>query len=203
MDNAALYKIGYGLYVLTAREEEKDNGCIVNTLMQVTGSPLTAALGVNKGNFTHDMIRATGRCNVSVLTTETPFRVFSHFGFQSGRDVDKFADCTEAHRMENGILYIPKYTNACLSLRVTGEQDFGTHTLFTALIEDARVLSDAESVTYSYYQANIKPRPKPAAKAGWRCRICGYVYEGEILPPDFVCPLCKHGAADFERIELG
>ncbi|NCC07227.1 MAG: flavin reductase [Clostridia bacterium] len=200
MDSNALFKIGYGLYVLTAREGEKDNGCIVNTVMQVMPNPATMVLGVCKQNYTHDMIARTGEFNVSMLTQETPFKVFEHFGFQSGKNVNKFADCEQSFRSENGILYLPKYTNAMLSGKVTQQIDMGSHTLFVADITQAKVLSDVESVTYSYYQANIKPKPQATSVKGWRCKICGYVYEGENLPADFICPLCKHGAADFEKI---
>ncbi|MGN0641745.1 MAG: rubrerythrin [Huintestinicola sp.] len=202
MDNSALYKIGYGLYVLTARDGEKDNGCITNTLMQITSNPLTAVIAVNKQNFTHDLIMKTREFNVSVLTTGTPFEVFKQFGFQSGRDTDKFEGVSYAKRAENGIMYISDYSNAYFLFKVTQTADFGTHTLFTAEITDAKVLSDKESVTYSYYQAHIKPKKSAPAKVkGWQCTICGYIYEGEELPPDFVCPLCKHGAADFVRLE--
>ena len=202
MDNKALQKIGYGLYILTARDGEKDNGCIINTLMQVTSNPATVVIGVNKQNFTRDMIAKTGHFNVSMLTTAVPFEVFRHFGFQSGREVDKFAGCEDASRAANGILYIPKYTNAYISGKVTAATEFSTHTLFAAEVTDAVVLSDGESISYSYYFANVKPKPKPLTRTGWRCNICGYVYEGEALPPDFVCPICKHGAADFSRIEI-
>ncbi len=200
MDNNALFKIGYGLYVLTAREGEKDNGCIVNTVMQVTPNPATMVLGVCKQNYTHGMITRTGEFNVSMLTQDAPFKVFEHFGFKSGKDTNKFENCEQSLRSENGILYLPKYTNAMLSGKVTQQIDMGSHTLFVADITQAQTLSDAESVTYSYYQANIKPKPQPTSVKGWRCKICGYIYEGEELPADYICPLCKHGAADFEKI---
>lgn len=202
MDNTALYNIGYGLYVLSAREDGRDNGCIINTLVQVTSSPLVAAVGVNKQNFTHDMIMRTGEFNISMLTVDAPFEVYKRFGFQSGRTADKFADFA-FQRAANGIAFVPDGTNAYLSLKVREAKDMGTHTLFLAEITDAVKLSGAQSVTYAYYQANVKPKPKPAAPSGktvWRCVICGYEYEGEELPADFICPICKHGAADFIKI---
>jgi len=200
MDNKALFKLGYGLYVLSAREGERDNACIINTMMQITSDPLVAVVGVNKQDFTHGMIQRTGQFNVSTLTVEAPFEIFRRFGFQSGRDVDKFAGWDNWARAENGVVFLPRCANAYLSLKVLDAIDFGTHTLFRAAVEDGVVLSGAESVTYSFYQANIKPKPQPAAvKHGWRCRICGYVYEGDELPADFICPVCKHGASDFER----
>ncbi len=204
MDNKALYTLGYGLYVLTAREDGRDNGCIINTMLQVTSNPLVAVIAVNKLNHTHDMILRTGQCNVSVLTVEAPFAVYKHFGFQSGKTVDKFADCERRVRAQNGVVYLPKYTNAYFSLQVKEAKDMGTHTLFFADITDAVRLGEAESVTYAYYQANVKPKPQPATtgKTVWRCKICGYEYVGETLPADFICPLCKHGAADFEKITV-
>ncbi|QIB68003.1 flavin reductase [Aminipila butyrica] len=200
MDNNALFKIGYGLYVLTAREGEKDNGCIVNTVMQVTSSPLVLAVGVNKQNYTHDMIMRTKEFNVSVLDVNSKFSVFQNFGFQSGRNADKFADFKSVERTENGILYIKENTNAYLSGKVLEAIDFGTHTLFKAEVADAECFSNAETLTYSYYQQHVKPAAKPVEKSGWRCKICGYVYEGDPLPEDFICPICKHGAVDFEKI---
>ena len=196
MDNKALFKLSYGLFVLTAREGEKDNGCIINTAIQLTGSPCRISIAVNKSNYTHDMVLRTGVFNVSVLTEEATFWVFRHYGFQSGRDTDKFAGIPE-NRTENGLRYIDGCTNAVLSGKVVQTVDCGTHTLFIAEVTDAKVLSNDNSVTYQYYFDNIKP--KPEKKKGWVCKICGYVYEGEELPADFVCPLCKHGAEDFER----
>lgn len=195
LDPTALFKLSYGLFVLTAREGEKDNGCIINTAIQVADGRIGFA--VNKQNYTHDMIISTRECNISVLTEQVPFSVFQHFGFQSGRNVDKFAGCNEPVRTQNGILYIPKYTNAVLSAKIETTQDCGTHTLFVANLTESKVLSKDKSVTYEYYFANIKPKPAPKVK-GWVCKICGYVYEGEVLPPDFICPLCKHPASDFE-----
>lgn len=200
----AMFKLSYGLFVLTAQSKDgKDNGCIINTVMQVTDSPKRIAIAVNKANYTHDLILKSGIFNVSVLTEDAPFKVFQQFGFQSGRDVDKFAGCEgDPVRSENGLRYIPKYTNAFLSGKVIKAEDMGTHTLFTAEVTEAKVLSDGKSVTYAYYFENIKPKPQPTAekKKGFVCKICGYVYEGDELPPDFVCPLCKHGAEDFEPL---
>jgi flavin reductase (DIM6/NTAB) family NADH-FMN oxidoreductase RutF len=202
MDTKALYSLSYGLFVLTARENDRDNGCIINTAMQVTSQPNRISITVNKANHTHDMIHRTGVFNLSVLGERTPFSVFERFGFSSGRDVDKFAGDDVSPRSENGVRYLGEYANALLSGRVFAEVDCGTHTLFLADLTDAAVLSDAPSMTYAYYFANVKPKPqpKPEEKTGWVCKICGYVYEGEELPADFVCPLCKHGAEDFERI---
>lgn len=201
-DTKALFKLSYGLFVVTARDGEKDNGCIINTAVQVTASPCRISITVNKQNCTHDMIAKTGAFNLSVLTEETPFKVFEHFGFQSGRDINKFANCETELRSENGILYLPKYTNAVISGKVVETVDCGTHTLFIADVTEAMILSDVPSVTYQYYFDHIKPKSQPAEeqKKGFVCKICGYVYEGETLPEDFICPLCKHGAADFEPL---
>lgn len=202
IDATAMFKLQYGLFVLTAREGEKDNGCIINTVMQVTSAPQRITIAVNRGNYTHDMIKRTGVFNVSILSVDAPFKLFQHFGFQSGRNVNKFADFHQAERSENGLLRLNEYACAFLSARVVAEQSYETHTVFTAELTEAVVLSKAEPVTYSYYHAHIKPRPKPAAekKKGYVCKICGYIYEGEPLPPDFICPLCKHGAEDFEPL---
>ncbi|QAT41771.1 flavin reductase [Aminipila luticellarii] len=202
MDNSALFKIGYGLYVLTAKDGSKDNGCIVNTVMQVTDSPLVIALGVNKRNYTHDMIMKTKEFNVSVLDVNSKFSIFQNFGFQSGRDADKFADFKAVKRSENGLLYVTENTNAYISGKVLEAIDFGTHTLFKAEVSNAESLSNQDTLTYSDYHKHVKPAPKPAEKSGWRCKICGYVYEGDPLPADYICPICKHGAADFERITV-
>lgn len=200
MNNKALFKLGYGLYVLTAKENGKDNGCIINTCMQVTSSPAVCVIGVNKQNYTHDMIMRTKEFNISMLSTDASFAVFERFGFKSGRDSDKFKDFSDTERAENGITYLSKMTNAYLSCHVLEATDYGTHTLFKAEITAAEVLSERESVTYNYYQAYIKPKPPKTEKKGWRCKICGYVYEGEELPEDFICPICKHPASDFEKI---
>lgn len=200
MDKAAMYKLTYGLFVLTAKEGEKDNGCIINTAMQVTTSPNRIIIVVNKQNYTHDMIMGTKTFNVSCLSENASFEVFKHFGFQSGKDVDKMEGKSYL-RAENGIVYVEDMANAYISGKVVSETDLGTHTMFLADVTDAKVLNDAESVSYSYYQKNIKPAPQPAKKKGWVCKICGYVYEGEDLPEDFICPLCKHPASDFEPLK--
>ena len=200
MNPSALYSLSYGLFVLTARQEDKDNGCIVNTVQQVTSSPMRVSVAVNKANYTHDMILATGLFNVSILNQDAPFAVFQHYGFQSGRDTNKIVG--EPARSANGLVYVPTVANAYLSCKVVQTVDLGTHTLFLADITDGDVLNKVPSMTYAYYHANVKPKPQPKAekKTGWQCKICGYVYEGETLPPDFVCPICKHGPADFEKI---
>lgn len=200
MNNKAMYKLGYGLYVLTAKDE-KDNGCIINTAMQVTTTPNRISITVNKQNYTHDMIVSTGVFNLSVISESVDFNMFQHFGFQSGRDTDKLSDFTDKAQSANGLYYITNGTNAYLSGKVVQAIDLGTHTMFIADVTDGDVLSEETSVTYDYYQKNIKPKPekKPEAK-GYRCTICGYIYEGDVLPDDFVCPICKHGAVDFEKI---
>ena len=200
MDNKALFKIGYGLYVLTAKDGEKDNGCIINTVMQVTDTPdFTGVIAVNKRNYTHYMIVKSKEFNISTLTTETPFEVFTNFGFQSGRDVNKFAGNTDIKRSENGIVYLNGYSNAFLSFKVTDIIDFGSHSMFKADIVNGEVLSNTESLTYSYYQQNIKPKPAEQ-KRGYRCTICGYVHDSDTLPEDFICPLCNHGVQYFTKI---
>ncbi len=203
VDPSALFQLTYGLFVLTARQDGRDNGCIINTVCQLTDEPKRMTIAVNKANLTHDMIAATGVLNVSVLTQEVPMRVIEHFGFQSGRNAEKFAGCTEEKRSGNGLIYLPKYTNAYLSGRVVESYDYGTHTLFVCEITEAERLADAPSVSYEYYREHIKPKPqKPeTGKTGWVCKVCGWVYEGEELPEDLVCPLCKHGAADFEPLK--
>ncbi len=200
MDSKALFKIGYGLYVLTAKDSEKDNGCIINTVMQVTSAPCQIAIAVNKMNYTNQMIGVNKKFNVSVLSETAKFDVFKHFGFQSGAAVNKFDNYTDAKRSPNGLYYITKDTNAYMSAYVKQEIDLNTHTLFIAQLVAAEVLSEVATVTYDFYQKNIKPKPQETKKSGWRCKICGYVYEGENLPADFICPWCKHGAADFEKI---
>ena len=198
----AMFKLSYGLFVLTAKDGDKDNGCIINTAAQLTNNPNRITIAVNKGNFTHDMILKTGLFNVSVLTTEAPFDIFKYYGFQSGRDVNKFPG-SGFPRSKNGLIFITGCVNAFISGKVVESHDYGTHTLFVADVTEAQVLSSAPSVTYAYYFDHIKPKPqKPAEKkTGWVCKICGYVYEGEELPADFICPLCKHGAADFEKLK--
>ena len=204
LDPTALFTLSYGLYVLTAREGDRDLGCIVNTVTQLTENPTRIAVSVNKQNFTNEVIQRTGVFNVSVLTEAAPMDLFRHFGFQSGRDVDKFAGRTDPVS-ENGLRYIGGPANALISGKVEQAIDCGTHMLFIALVTEARKLSDAPSMTYAYYFANVKPRPQPKPaqekpRRGFVCRICGYFYEGDELPPDFICPLCKHGAADFEPV---
>lgn len=200
MDNKALFNIGYGLYVVTAKDGDRSNGCIINTVMQVTSSPLLIAVGVNKQNYTHDLIIKNGEFNISILTEDAPFEVFKHFGFQTGKLVDKLSDYEEKSMGENGLFYLTKYTNAYLSCKLIDVIDFGTHSLFKAEVIDAKVINEDDAVTYTYYHKNIKPKPEQQSKKGWRCNICGYVHEGENLPSDFICPLCKHGAADFIEI---
>lgn len=204
LDPTALFTLSYGLYVLTAREGDRDLGCIVNTVTQLTENPTRIAVSVNKQNFTNEVIQRTGVFNVSVLTEAAPMDLFRHFGFQSGRDVDKFAGRTDPVS-ENGLRYISGPANALISGKVEQAIDCGTHMLYIALVTEARKLSDAPSMTYAYYFANVKPRPQPKPaqekpRRGFVCRICGYFYEGDELPPDFICPLCKHGAADFEPV---
>jgi len=202
IDSAAMFKLSYGLFVLTARDGEKDNGCIINTAAQITSSPMRISITVNKANYTHDMVLKTGIFNVSILDQSVPFKVFQHFGFQSGKTTDKFADCETEARTENGVLYIPKFTNSVISGKVREALDYGTHTLFIADITQAMVFPGEPSVTYQYYFDNIKPKPQAqrVKKEGFVCKICGYVYEGDTLPDDYICPLCKHGADDFERL---
>jgi len=203
LDPTALFTLSYGLYVLTAREGDRDLGCIVNTVTQLTENPTRIAVSVNKQNFTNEVIQRTGVFNVSVLTEAATMDLFRRFGFQSGRDVDKFAGRADP-ASENGLRYIDGPANALISGKVEQAIDCGTHMLYIALVTEARKLSDAPSMTYAYYFANVKPKPqpKPAEKPrrGFVCRICGYFYEGDELPPDFICPLCKHGAADFEPV---
>ena len=202
MDNKAMFKIGYGLYILTAKDGEKDNGCVINTAIQVTSTPNRISVTVNKQNYTHDMIMKTGVFHVSILSEKATFDVFKHFGFQSGRDVDKFADYKDATRSENGLYYVTGDTNAYISGKVINTLDLGTHTMFIADVTDAEVLADVPTTSYDYYQKNIKPKPEaPKKVTGYVCKICGYIYEGDPLPEDFICPICKHGAADFEKIE--
>ena len=197
---SALFKIGYGLYVVTCREGEKDNGLIVNTVSQLTDNPVQVAVTVNKSNYSHGMIQRTSKLNVNCLSTEAPFKVFEAFGFQSGRDVDKFADC-EPNRSENGLVVLPRYINAYLSLEVEQYVDLGTHGMFICRVTEEKVVSDIETMTYSYYHKNVKPKPEAKGAKGYVCTICGYVYEGAELPEDFVCPLCQHGAKFFEEIK--
>jgi len=202
IDSAAMFKLSYGLFVLTAREGDKDNGCIINTATQLTDAPKRLSIAVNKSGLTHDMILRTGICNISVLTTGAPFSVFQKFGFSSGRNTDKFAG-GEIIRSANGLRYIVDNVNGIISGRVVAAYDYGTHTLFVADVTEAFTLSSEPSVTYQYYFDNIKPRPaaKPAQKKRWECKICGYIYEGGFLPEDYICPLCKHGAEYFVELK--
>ncbi len=199
-DMTALFNIGYGLYVVTSNDGKKDNGLIVNTVTQVTNTPNRVAVTINKENYSHHVIKQTGIMNINCLTVDAPFKVFESFGFVSGRNVDKFADC-EPLRSDNGLVVLPRYINSFMSLKVEQYIDLDTHGMFICSVTEARVLSDRETMTYSYYFDNVKPKPEVAGKKGYVCKICGYVYEGDELPDDFICPLCKHGAADFEEIK--
>ena len=207
-NNKAMYKLSYGLFVCTAVRGEKKNGCITNTAVQVASDPNRISIAINKANYTHDMIKDTGVCNISVISKDASFDLFKHFGFQSGRDVNKFDESfsTSSYAMaDNGIPYITAGTNAYFSLKVDKEVDLGSHTLFICEPTFMTVLSDTPSCTYEYYQSDIKPKPQNTSsgserKTVWRCTICGYEYEGEELPDDFICPICKHGKDDFEKI---
>ncbi len=199
-DLSALFNIGYGLYVVTSNDGKKDNGLIVNTVTQVTNTPNRIAVTINKESYSHHIIKQTGIMNINCLTVDAPFAAFEKFGFVSGRNVDKFADC-EPLRSDNGLVFLPRYINSFMSLKVEQYIDLDTHGMFICSVTEARVLSDRETMTYTYYQNNVKPKPETDGKRGWVCKICGYIYEGDELPEDFICPLCKHGAADFEKIQ--
>ena len=199
-DLSALFNIGYGLYVITSSDGKKDNGLIVNTVTQVTNTPNRIAVTINKENYSHHVIKQTGKMNINCLTVDAPFAVFEAFGFRSGRNVNKFENC-EPLRSDNGLVFLPRYINSFMSLKVEQYVDLDTHGMFICSITEARVLSDRETMTYTYYQDNVKPKPETEGKKGFVCKICGYVYEGDTLPEDFICPLCKHGAADFEEIK--
>lgn len=202
MDPTAMFRLSYGLFVLSARQDGRDNGCIINTVTQVTTTPNRITIAVNKANHTHDMIAATGEFAVSVLSQEAPFEIFKHFGFQSGRDTDKFAGWAASRRANNGVLYLTACTNAYMAAKVVDRWELETHTVFLAEVTEAGVLSDAPSMTYAYYHAEVKPKPQPKPeKKGFVCTVCGYIHEGDTLPEDFVCPLCKHGAQDFKPLE--
>lgn len=208
MNTKAMYKLSYGLFVLTAKVGAKENGCITNTAVQVASEPNTISFAVNKANYTHDMVMQTKKCNISVISEAADFALFQHFGFQSGRDVDKFVTFTDCEHAENGIPYITKGTNAYFSIEVTETVDLGSHTLFSGIPTAMEVLAETESATYAYYQSSIKPKPEKVGETKdgqtvWRCRICGYEYVGEELPDDFICPICKHPKADFEKLERG
>ena len=197
IDPTTMFKISYGLFVLTARDGERDNGCIINTAMQVTEQPHVVSVTVNKANHTCDMIQKTKEFNISILTQKTTFELFKQFGFESGRLVDKFANVSYQERMANGIRYVPEYTNGVISGKVLQSIDCGTHMLFIADVTEAITISDEPSATYQYYFDHIKPKPE-GQKQGFICSICGYVFDGDVLPSDFICPLCKHGADAFE-----
>ena len=200
IDNNALFKLSYGLYVLTAKCEGKDNGCIVNTVIQITDTPKRIMVAVNKANFTCRMIKETNEFTVSCLTQKTSFDVIKRFGFASGRNVNKFENFSGFERGKNSIVHITENTNAFINAKVFKTEDVGTHIIFYADVTDAQTLSGDKSLTYDYYFENVKPKAKIEKKKGFVCKICGYVYEGETLPDDFICPLCKHGAEDFEPI---
>lgn len=207
MDNQAMFKLTYGLFIITARENEKDNGCIVNTVTQVTDEPKRISVTINKACYTHDMVMNTGKLMVSVLSEKADFELFSHFGFQSGRNVDKFADFSDYKTGKDDLKYITRGTNAYIHGNVIDTVDVGTHTIFICEVEDMKVLDDTPSATYAYYHQHIKPKPQVTAdeatgKTVWRCTVCNYIYEGEELPEDFICPLCNHPASDFEKIVL-
>ena len=199
-DMTALFKIGYGLYVITSNDGKKDNGLIVNTVTQVTNTPNRIAVTINKENYSHHIIKQTGKMNINCLTVDAPFNVFETFGFKSGRNTNKFEGC-EPLRSDNGLVFLPRYINSFMSLNVEQYVDLDTHGMFICSISEARVINDKETMTYNYYYDNVKPKPETDGKKGYVCKICGYVYEGDTLPEDFICPLCKHGASDFERIK--
>ena len=203
-DPSALYQIGYGLYVVTTRDGEKDNGCIINTVMQITGNPLLVAVGINKQNYTCDIVSKTGKLNVNCLTQDTPFEVFRNFGYQSGRNADKF-ESVKYRRSDNGLIVLSEHVGAFLSLTVEQSMNLGSHMLFLCSVSESEVIAKTENMTYAYYQSHVKPKPQAQPqeqkKKGYVCKICGYVYEGDTLPDDFVCPICKHGAEDFEPLE--
>ncbi len=199
-DMTALFKIGYGLYVVTSNDGNKDNGLIVNTVTQLTDNPYRVAVNINKENYSHHVIKQTGVMNVNCLSVEAPFEIFQRFGFQSGRQADKFEGMEKLHS-DNGLVFLPKYINAFMSLKVEQYVDLGTHGMFICSVTEARVMSDKDTMTYTYYQKNVKPKPQTEGKKGFVCKVCGFIYEGDELPDDYICPLCKHGVADFEPIE--
>lgn len=205
MDKKAMYKLSYGLFVLTSAYEGRDGGCIINTGIQVTSEPNRISIAVNKANFTRELVEKSGKFNLSILSEAAGFEVFRHFGFQSGRDVDKFAGYPDCKRSTNGLYYVTAGTNAYISATVEQTVDLGSHMLFVAAVDDMEVFSDIPSATYAYYQSEIKPKPAKRQSSGktvWRCTVCGYIHEGEELPADFFCPLCKHPASDFEKITI-
>ena len=201
IDPTSLFNIGYGLYVVTTNDGKRDNGLIVNAVMQVTSAPNRVAVAINKQNYSHDTVKATGIMNVNCLSVDAPFEVFKTFGFASGRDTNKFEGMT-LNRSENGLVYLDKYINSYISLKVESYIDLDTHGMFICSVTEAVKVSGEETMTYTYYHKNVKPKPEaaPEKKKGYVCKICGYVYEGDPLPADFVCPWCKHGAEDFEPL---
>lgn len=206
MDNKAMYKLSYGLFVVTTKDGDKDNGCIINTAIQAASNPNQICICINKANYSCDMIIKSGKFTVSVISQLATFELFKRFGFQSGKDVDKFADFTECQRGENGLYYITRGTNAFISVNVEKTEDLGSHIMFIGEITDMEVLSEDASATYEYYMNNIKPKPEAVGKTKdgqtiWRCIVCGYEYVGEEIPDDFICPVCKHPASDFEKVE--
>ena len=200
IDKSSLFKIAYGLYVITMNDGSRDNGMICNAVMQVTNEPLQVAVAINKANYSHEVIQKSGLMNVNVLSEAAPFSVFQNFGFRSGRDNDKFADVPFT-RSANGLPVLSHDCNAFYSLKVENYIDLGTHGMFICSVTEAQTLSDLNTMTYTYYQENVKPKKPTTKKKGWICKICGYVYEGDELPPDYICPLCKHPASDFERLD--
>ena len=206
MDQQVMYQLSYGLFVLTSAFEGRESGCIINTAGQVTSEPNRISITVNKSNFTHDLVTESRQFNLSILSESASFDTFKHFGFQSGREVDKFAGYGACQCSANGLYYITAGTNGFLSATVERALDLGTHTLFIAGVDDMELIADVPSATYAYYQSHIKPKPQKTeaatGKTVWRCRVCGYIYEGENLPEDFICPLCKHPASDFEKVVL-
>ena len=198
-DLTALFNIGYGLYVVTSNDGKRDNGLIVNAVTQVTNTPNRIAVTINKQNYSHEVIKSTGKMNVNCLSTDAPFSVFEDFGFKSGRDNNKFENITPLYS-DNGLAFLPKYINSFMSLKVEQYIDLDTHGMLICSVTEARVVSEKETMTYTYYQNNVKPKPQSEGKKGFVCKICGYIYEGDVLPDDYICPLCKHGAADFEPI---
>lgn len=203
IDDKAIFNISYGLFVLVAQQGGKDNACIINVAQQVTSDPLQLAICVNKQNLTHDMVLRTLKFNLCPLSEEATMKPFQHFGFQSGKMVDKFANCEVELRTDNGLLYLPKYINSVISCVVTKSIDLGSHTLFVARVMEARVLSNSPSITYAYYQEHIKPKPAAQAAGGrkWVCEVCSYVYDGDEIPDGFICPWCKHGKSNFKLME--
>ena len=205
MNKSAFRKLSYGVYLISSLDGDRPTGCIANSAMQITSDPASIAISINHDNFTNSCIERTGKFTVSVLSQNAQFELFKHFGFQSGRDTNKFEAFEQCARGTNGIYYITEGTNAYISVTVTKTEDLGSHTMFIGEITDMEVLSNVPSVTYDYYQNNIKPKPQEVGKTEdsqtiWRCRICGYEYVGEELPDDFICPLCKHPASDFEKV---